>query len=73
MEKIILLFQVLISALLIALILLQSRGRGLGSSGWNKEFFSSKTGPEKAIFMLTIILAILFLLGAIFNVLVSLK
>ena len=54
--------QVVISVLLIAGVLLQSRGSGLSSIfGGGGEFFQTKRGLEKGIFIATIILAIIFL------------
>ena len=54
--------QVVISVLLIAGVLLQRRGSGLSSIfGGGGEFFQTKRGLEKGIFIATIILAIIFL------------
>ncbi len=73
MEKVILIFQILISGLLIALILLQPKSEGLGASFGREEFRFSKRGPEKVVFVATIVLLILFLLGAVINALISLR
>jgi len=61
-----LLIQVLIAILLIVTILIQARGAGLGEAwGGSSEFFTSRRGMEKIIFLATIVLAILFLLSSI--------
>jgi len=73
MNKFILIFQILVSGLLIALILFQGKGKGLGSSFGGGEFYRSKRGVEKLIFVATIFLVVFFLLGAIFNTLISLR
>lgn len=54
--------QILLSVLLVAGILLQQKGSGLGSAlgGSNLEY-STKRGAEKFIFGSTIVFAILFL------------
>jgi len=73
MEKFILIFQILVSFGLLTLILLQTKRGGLGEFGGRNEFYTSKRGVEKLIFWLTIVLVILFLLGAIINTLISLR
>jgi protein translocase SecG subunit len=73
MEKVILVFQILISVLLIVLILLQPKSGGLGNAFGGGEFRFSKRGTEKVVFIATLILVILFLLGAILNTFLSLK
>lgn len=61
-------FQIFISACLIVAILLQSSGGGLGGLfGPSGEFYRSKRGVEKLVFYLTIILAVLFLISSILN------
>lgn len=59
--------QIFISFLLVVFILLQSRGSGLGSAfGGGGDIYLTKRGAEKTIFILTIILAVIFLgLGAV--------
>ena len=54
--------QIIIAVLLIIFILLQQRGSGLGSAfGGEGNVYMTKRGAEKTIFILTIILAVLFL------------
>ena len=53
--------QIIISVALIAAILLQSKGTGLGSVfGGDGSVFRTRRGAEKGLFQLTIILAIAF-------------
>jgi len=62
MHKFLNLIQIIISVLLIAAILLQSRGSGLSSVfGGGGEVFQTKRGVEKTIFIVTIVLAAIFL------------
>lgn len=57
-----LLAQIIISVLLIAFILLQAKGTGLGSAwGGSGEFYRTKRGAERVLFGATIVLAILFI------------
>lgn len=58
--------QLSVSLLLLAGILLQPNGSGLGSNwGGGGESYHTKRGLEKVIFMLTIIAAVLFILMAV--------
>lgn len=51
----------IVAALLVFVILSQSRGTGLSATfGGEGTFFHTKRGPEKVLFVATIILAILF-------------
>lgn len=61
--------QIVLSFLLVAGILLQQRGSGLGSAfgGGNLEY-STKRGAEKFIFRATIVLAILFVIVSIIRI-----
>lgn len=53
--------QIIVSVALIAAILLQSKGTGLGSVfGGSGSVFQTRRGAEKGLFQLTIILAIAF-------------
>ncbi len=60
--------QAVLSGLLIVTILLQSKGVGLSSvftaGSW---VYRSKRGLEKALFMLTILLAVLFIISSFIN------
>jgi preprotein translocase subunit SecG len=64
--------QIIISILLIAAILLQQRGTGLGMAfGGGGEVFRTKRGIEKGLYYVTIVLAALFFITAILNVALS--
>lgn len=69
MEKVLQILQLVIAVFLIAVILIQSRGAGLGGVfGGEGGVYRTKRGAEKIIFILTIILAALFIVISIFNV-----
>ncbi len=54
--------QIVVVLMLIATILLQQKGVGLGSSfGGGDSVFTTRRGPEKIVFNATIILSALFL------------
>lgn len=62
--------EIVISALLVTAILLQSKGTGLGGvfGGGEGNIYRTKRGAEKVLFISTIVLAVLFVgaaLGAI--------
>ena len=71
MKNILVFGQILISGLLIAAIVVQARGTGLGSAwGGTGESYRSKRGVEKILFGATIVLAIIFFLTSIANLFV---
>ena len=71
MKNITLIIQIVISIALIALILLQAKGVGLGSAwGGGGEFYKSRRGVEKFVFQTTIILVVLFLASSVVNLVV---
>lgn len=60
--------QAVLSILLMATILVQAKGSGLGTAwGGGGEFHSSRRGVEKALLIFTIILSGLFFITAIVN------
>lgn len=67
--------QMVIAVVLIVLILLQQRGGGLsgvfGGGGGGGEFYGTRRGAEKGIFILTIIFACLFAISAILGLAIS--
>ncbi|MDP2951328.1 MAG: preprotein translocase subunit SecG [bacterium] len=70
MNNILTILQVIVSAILIALVLLQQRGAGLGSAfggGSGGGSYLKRRGMEKNIVTGTIISAIIFVLLAILN------
>jgi preprotein translocase subunit SecG len=63
--------QIVLAVLLVAGILLQARGTGLGAAfGGGGNVYRTKRGAEKKIFQLTIVLAILFFGVALVNALI---
>lgn len=69
MKNFIIISQIFISIALIILILIQAKGVGLGHAwGGGGEFYKSRRGVEKVIFNFTVILAALFLLASVANV-----
>jgi len=53
--------EILVSFGLIAAVLLQSRGAGLGSTfGGESSVYTSRRGVEKRLFQFTVVLALLF-------------
>ncbi len=66
MESILLVGQVLVSVALMASVLLQSRGAGLGATfGGDSSVYRSRRGIEKRLFQFTVALAILFVVFSI--------
>ncbi len=67
------LIQIVISAALIVLILLQTRGSGLGSlfGGSDSSIYKTRRGVERTMFNITIGLALAFFLVAIVNVIAA--
>ncbi len=55
---------------LIGLILLQNSKGGLGSAFGGGEFYRSRRGAEKVVFWATIVVAAVFLLSSIVNLMV---
>jgi preprotein translocase subunit SecG len=60
--------QVAVSIALMASVLLQTRGAGLGATfGGDSSVYRSRRGIEKRLFQFTIVLAVLFVLFSIAN------
>lgn len=54
--------QIVIAIILVAVVLLQARGSGLGAAfGGDNMVFRTKRGIEKSLHIITIVLAVLFL------------
>jgi preprotein translocase subunit SecG len=62
--------ELLVAIILIALLVVQARGGGLGGifGGWGTPTYRSRRGIERTIFRLTIISAALFVVVAIVTV-----
>jgi preprotein translocase subunit SecG len=67
------LIQIVISVALIVLILLQTKGSGLGSlfGGSDSSIYTTRRGLEKTLFNVTIGVAVAFFLVALINVIAS--
>lgn len=64
--------ELIIAALLIAAILVQQQGTGLGSTfGGESTLYRSKRGVERILFIATVILAALFAVNSILAVIFS--
>lgn len=64
--------QIIIAVLLITVILMQSKGSGLGSAfGGSSAVYSTKRGAEKKLFFATIILSALFFLVSLASVILK--
>lgn len=63
--------QIILSILLVGLIIIQSKGSGLGPLGGNIGVYSTKRGIEKLFFNLTIILSTLFFISSLVQLLIG--
>jgi protein translocase, SecG subunit len=64
--------QIVVSVLLIIAVLMQQRGTGLSATfGGEGNIYRTKRGIEKALFILTIVLSIIFFAIAIANILIK--
>jgi protein translocase SecG subunit len=71
MKNIFLVVQIVISSVLIVSILLQSKGTGLGSTfGGSNEQYRSKRGMENLLYKGTIVLAVLFVITSLINLII---
>jgi preprotein translocase subunit SecG len=62
--------QILIALLLIALILMQTRGTGFAAGyAADSSIYRTRRGVEKTLFQLTIVVAVIFVLLAVLSVL----
>lgn len=65
--------QIVLSALLVAVILLQQRGSSLGGAFGGDNFsaaFHKRRGSELFLFRASVVIAVLFVLSALLNVIV---
>ena len=72
MDNFFLISEIVLGISLVVLVVLQSKGTGLGSTfGGDMGFYGTKRGAEKMLFVLTIIVATLFLLTALIGVIIK--
>ncbi len=70
-KAVISLIEIVLALLLIVLIVIQSKGVGLGSTfGGDMGFYGTKRGAEKLIFIITIIVVVLFFIASIIGIIV---
>jgi len=68
MNDIITIIQIVVAVLLVVSILVQSRGASLGEAfGGSSAFYGTRRGSEKGLFIVTVVLASLFVLLALVN------
>jgi len=66
LTKALLIVQLVLAITLIILVLIQQQGSGLGASfGGTGGFHSTRRGPEKVVFITTVVNAVLFFLVSI--------
>lgn len=70
MNYLILTIQIIVSIILCVVILLQSKGGGLGSAFGNAQYQHTRRGADKALFQITIILSTLFIGLSLVSVLI---
>lgn len=70
MRTILLVSHILITIALIACILMQNSKGGLGSAWGGGEFYRTKRGAEKILFLATILFAALFFITSIANLII---
>ncbi len=65
--------ELIVAVILIALLVVQARGGGLGGifGGWGTPTYRSRRGIERTLFRVTIIAAVVFVLIAIITVAVG--
>lgn len=69
MEQTISAVQILLGILLIVLIVLQSKGTGMGTAfGGDMGFYGTKRGAEKVLFVFTIVVSVAFFILSIVGV-----
>jgi protein translocase SecG subunit len=72
MREILILLQIIVSVCLIAFILLQQRGTALGSAfGGEGGFYGTRRGIQKKLFWATVVLGALFVVLALFSLILS--
>jgi protein translocase SecG subunit len=64
-----LILQIITGLLTIILVLLQSKGTGIGSTfGGDMGFYGTKRGAEKMLFIVTIVVATLFFVSSLLSI-----
>lgn len=69
--KVLIIIQVILGMLLMLAILVQARGASLGEAfGGSSAFYGTRRGSERTLFLITVILASLFVVTALVSLLV---
>lgn len=72
MDNFFLITEIILGIALVVLIVLQSKGTGMGSTfGGDMGFYGTKRGAEKMLFVMTIIASFLFLSTALISVIIK--
>ncbi len=72
MRNILLIVNIILSAVIVVLILIQGKGAGLGSAwGGGGEFFQTRRGIEKVTLQLTTLLVFVFFIVSVINLFVK--
>jgi len=72
MNQILFYSQIVVSIILIVLIILQQRGTALGAGfGGGSEAYSTKRGAQQKIYYATIVIATLFLILGVLNIVIQ--
>lgn len=72
MKNIFLTLQIVTALITIVLVIIQSKGTGIGSTfGGDMGFYGTKRGAEKLMFVLTIVVAFIFVASSLAAVLLS--
>ena len=62
--------QIILSILLVALVLIQSKGKGLTSAvGGSIGFYKSRRGIERVVFVLTVVLLLGYIVNSVYLIL----
>lgn len=70
MKTFFLIFQCIIAVVLTGLILLQTSKGGLGNAFGGSDYYRTKRGAERIVFIATVVTALLFLLSSVINLMV---
>jgi protein translocase SecG subunit len=63
---------IILAIILIGLVILQSKGSGIGTTfGGDMGFYGTKRGAEKMLFIFTIVVALLFFLCSLVSIIVQ--
>ena len=69
MSQVLLAIQIITGIILVVLILMQSKGTGLGTTfGSNFSFYGTKRGAERILFIGTIVVSVIFLVSSFISV-----